>query len=78
MLNLRIPPKNPEELYEFFMHIANPPVKSHVAYVGGTQYIRENWVMSACLDRYNRYSLWFYYQESDPPKWYDVYEKYKS
>lgn len=76
MINLRIPPKNPEELYELFMHIANPPVKSHVAYVGGIQYIREDWVMSACLDRYNRYDLWFHYQESNPPRWHDVYEKY--
>ena len=78
MLNLRIPPKNPEELYEFFMNIARSPVKSHVAYVGGIQYIREDWVMSACLDRYNRYGLWFYYQESDPPRWYEVYEKFKN
>ena len=58
------------------MHIANPPVKSHVAYVGGIQYIREYWVMSANLDKYNRYGLWFHYQESNPPRWYEVYEKY--
>lgn len=77
MLNLQIPPKNPEELYEFFMHIANPPVKSHVAYVGGIQYIREDWVMNTVLDRYNRYGLWFQFKESDPARWHDVYEKYK-
>ena len=77
MINLRIPPKNLEELYEFFMYIANPPVKSHVAYVGGIQYIREDWVMNACLDRYNLYGLWFHYKESDPARWYEVYEKYK-
>ena len=78
MINLRIPPKNPEELYEFFMYIANPPVKSHVVYVGGKQYIRENWVISTVLDRYNRYGLWFSYKESDLARWHDVYEKYKS
>lgn len=77
MINLRIPPKNPKELYEFFMHIANPPVKSHVVYVGGIQYIRENWVISACLDKYNRYGLWFHYKESDPARWHEVHEKYK-
>lgn len=77
MINLRIPPKNPEELYEFFMHIANPPVKSHVAYVGGMQYIREDWVINTVLDRYNRYGLFFRYKESEPPIWYRVYEKYK-
>ena len=78
MINLRIPPKNPEELYEFFMYgLPLPRVKSHVAYVGGTQCIRKDWVMTANLDRYNRYGLWFHYQESDPPRWYDMYEKYK-
>ena len=79
MINLRIPPKNPKELYEFFMYgLPLPPVKSHVAYVGGIQCIRKDWVMSANLDRYNRYGLWFYYEESEPPRWYEVYEKYKS
>ena len=76
MINLRIPPKNPEELYEFFMHIANPPVKSHVAYANGIHYIREDWVVSAYLsDSGYLYGLWFYYKESDPAKWYEVYEK---
>lgn len=78
MINLRIPPKNPEELYEFFMYgLPLPPVKSHVAYVGGIQCIREDWVMDANLDRYNRYGLWFHYKESDPARWYRVYEKYR-
>lgn len=76
MINLRIPPKNPEEFYKFFTYgLPLSPVKSHVAYVGGIQCIRENWVISANLDRYNRYGLWFYYQESNPARWYKIYEK---
>ena len=78
MINLRIPPKNPEELYEFFMHIANPPVKSRVEYLNGIQYFRENWVIDAFLSKTNDlYGLWFHYKESDPTKWYEVYEKYE-
>ena len=75
MINLRNPPKNPEELYKFFKNIANPPVKSHIAYVGGMQYIREDWVIYTVLDRYNRYGLWFQFKESDPTQWHEVYEK---
>lgn len=79
MINLRIPPKNPEELYEFFMYIANPPVKSHVAYVEFFKYIRENWVTVSYLSESDdSYRFWFRYQESDSARWYEVYEKYKS
>ena len=78
MINLRNPPKNPEELYEFFMYIANPPVKSHVIYIGSQIAVREDWVMFANLDRCNRYCIWFSYKESDPPKWHEVYEKYEA
>jgi len=78
MINLRIPPKNPEELYEFFMYgLPLPPVKSHVAYVGGIQCIREDWVIDGYLDRYSRCGLFFRYRESDSPSWYEQYEKYK-
>lgn len=72
-----LPPKTPEELYEFFKDIANPPVKSHIAYIGMINYIRENWVMNTYLDRCGCYSLWFYYKESDSPRWYEVYDKFK-
>lgn len=78
MINLRIPPKNPEELYEFFMHIANPTVNSKVSYIGGIQYFREDWVIDAYLSKSgDLYGLWFRYKESDSAKWYDVYEKFK-
>ena len=78
MINLRIPPKNPEELYEFFMNIARSPVKSHVAYVGGIQYIREDWVVNTFLARKSEYyQIWFHYKESDPPRWYEVYQRYE-
>lgn len=78
MINLRIPPKNPEELYEFFKGIANSPVKSHVAYVGMINYIREDWVVNLYLAKTNNYSFWFYYKESEPAKWYEVYDKFSS
>ena len=72
-------PASIDELYAFFVpNLAKPPVKSHVAYVGGKQYIREDWVISTVLDRYNRYGLWFHFKESDPARWHEVYEKYKS
>ena len=72
------PPKNPEELYEFFMGIARPPVKSHVAYVNMINYTRKDWVINAHLDRRNRYSFWFYCKESDPARWYEIYETYET
>lgn len=77
MINLRIPPKNPKELYEFFKGIANSPVKSHVAYVNGIQYIRKNWAVNFYLAKTEKYGFWFRYKESEPPIWYRVYEKYK-
>jgi hypothetical protein len=78
MVCLRNSPKTPEELYEFFKDIARPPVKSHVIYIGSQFAVREDWVMFANLDRYNRYGLWFHYKESDPPRWNAIYEKYKT
>ena len=78
MINLRIPPKNPEELYEFFMEVDRPPVKSHVAYLGSQFAVREDWVIDAYLSKSgDLYGLWFRYKESDSAKWYDVYEKFK-
>lgn len=78
MIYLRIPPKNPEELYEFFMCIARPPVKSHVAYDRNMYFfIREDWAVDAyLLAKTEQYGFWFRYKESDPPVWYKVYEKY--
>jgi hypothetical protein len=73
MLNLRIPPKTPEELYKFFTGISNLPVKSHVAYVNSIPYVRENWVVHIFLSESNRYYCWFRHTESDPAKWYKVY-----
>lgn len=75
MINLRIPPKTPEELYEFFKNIANSPVKSHVAYVDMISYIRENWVVNIHLTKTENYNFWFYYKELEPAKWYTVYVK---
>lgn len=77
MICLRTSPKNPAELYEFFKDIARPPVKSHVAYIGGTPYIRENWMIYTYLTKSsNIYSLWFYYGESESAKWYETYQQY--
>lgn len=59
------------------MNIARFLVKSHVAYIGGTPYLRENWMIYAYLAKpSNTYGLWFYYKESDLPKWYQVYKQY--
>ena len=60
------------------MHIANPPVKSHVAYANGIHYIRKDWVINTYLDRYHRYGLWFQFKESDPTRWHEIYEKYET
>lgn len=76
MINLQIPPKIPKELYKFFMEIARPPVKSHVAYVSGSNYIREDWVVNTYQARSNTYGLWFRYKESNSPEWYKVYREY--
>ena len=77
MINLQNSPKTPEELYEFFMNIAKPPIKSHVAYANGIQYFREYWTVNFYLAKTEKYGFWFRYKESDPPIWYRVYEKYK-
>ena len=71
------PPKTPEELYKFFTGIAKPPVNSHVAYIGGTPYLREGWMIYAYRAKpSNTYSLWFHYKESEPAKWFKVYREY--
>ena len=77
-LKVNSPPKTPKELYEFFIEISRTPVKSHVAYIGGIPYVRENWMIYTYLSTTpsNAYNLWFHYQESNPPRWYEVYEKY--
>ena len=78
MINVKIPPKIPEELYEFFMGITRSPVKSHVAYVSGSNYIREDWVANAFLTKKGEYyQLWFRYKESDQSRWYKVYPHYE-
>jgi hypothetical protein len=78
MLNLRIPPKTPEELYKFFAYgLPLPPVRSHVAYIEFFKYIRENWVTTGYLsENDDSYRFWFRYNESDSPRYYEVYEKY--
>ena len=76
MINLQIPPKNPEELYEFFMHIAKPPVKNHSVYIEIFKYIREAWITTGYQEKNSNYRLWFRYRESDSPEWYEVYDKY--
>ena len=60
------------------MYIANPPVKSHVAYDKHMYFfIREDWAVDSYLSKSNNlYRLWFRYKESDPARWYDVYEKF--
>jgi hypothetical protein len=79
MLNLRIPPKTPEEFYKFFCYgLPLPPVKSHIAYIELFKYIRENWVITGYLsENDDRYRFWFRHTESDPAKWYKEYDKFK-
>ena len=76
---LILKPTNPEELYKFFTFgLPLNSVKSHVVYINGFKYIRESWVTTGYISPADAtYNLWFRYEESDPPRWYEVYEKYK-
>lgn len=61
------------------MEVARTPVKSRIAYIGGTSYIREDWMIYFYQAKpSNTYSLWFRYKESDPARWYEVYKKHET